>query len=334
MPKGVDWKEIYLYKSRKEIASTTSVLDQTIQILESLNLKYEINKDAPNCIDVSYGDYKYYISTGKDQRYITVGVNDIDTFSLDDEAESLRLHHIIDVNNTVNFAIISCKNDNGTIGVDCTIDLLLMPELPDCGKYLICAFQTIVCTIVSYWQMKKGGEETPVRLSNSELYYFKTPEEVQTTPSVWDLLFPVLDSMKLRYKYDGKAITKVNYKGYEFDIVAFKEFKYLSIYFWGVDEFPADDKKELLNSYCIIDYINYSLNHRLVCSDAIEDTITVNAVANILWIPEIPDLGRWLRDTFMNLAVAYSMYVELKENPNGLIEAMTSGYTSPSPYLA
>ncbi len=334
MPKGVNWKDMYMYKSRKEIASTTSVLDQTIQVLKSLNLKYEFNKEATDYMDVNYGDYKFYIRTGKDQRYITIGINDIDTFSLDDEAESIRLHHIIDIHNNVNFAKLICTNNNGNVDVDCTIDLLLMPEIPNCEKYFICAFQTIICTILSYWQMKKEGEEKPVRLSDSELYYYKTGDEIESTPTVWELLFPILDGMKLKYKYDGKGITTVIFKGYEFQIVALKQFKYLSIYFWDVDEFPADDKKTLINSYCIIDYINFALNHRLVCSEVMEGTMTVNAVANILWIPEIPDLGRWLRDVFYNLIVAYSMYVDLKEDPNGLMEAMSSGYSSPSPYLA
>ena len=334
MPKGLNWKNIYMYKSRKEIASTTSVLDQTIQILKSLNLPFEFDNDHPECIYVNYYDRKYFIDTAPDQRYITVGIHDIDSFSLDNESESLRLHQIIDVCNTVNFTKLCCINDNGTVGVDCIIDLLLMPELPDCDKYLICAFQTIVATIVSYFQMKEDGEPNPVRLTNIESYFYKTPSELQSTPSACDLLFSVLDSMKLKYHYDGKAITRVDYQGFEFAIIALKEFKFLNICFWGFDDIDQDDNSRLLKSYCIMDYINYVIRQRLVCSGPIEGTYSVNGVANILWIPEIPDLGRWLRNVFDDIIVSYGMYTELKENPNGLIEAMSTGYTSPSPYQA
>lgn len=110
-------------------------MDQTLQLLKQLNLKYEVIAEDPGCLEVTYQSFKFLVETIKDRRYITISIQNFDSFQIDDEEENLRIHDIINKNNRIHFTKLCCTNEDGSVQVDCKIDLLLIPEIPELGRW-------------------------------------------------------------------------------------------------------------------------------------------------------------------------------------------------------
>lgn len=334
MAQKINWKNEYLFKSRKEVASTQSVMEQTLQILKQLNLKYEVIAEGPECLEVTYQSFKFLIEAVKDRRYITISIQNFDSFQIDEEEENLRIHDIINKNNRIHFTKLCCTNEDGSVQVDCKIDLLLIPEIPDCSNYFLCALQMIITNITSYFKMKKGVQEDPVHQPKEEVYYFKTAQQIKKRPNVLDLLFPILDEMKIKYKRQHEDVLVFRYKDFDFSVYGGKDWNYIILTAWYLDVLDPSDDNDINKSNSVIDYINSSLTPRFFYMDVPDGSILVVAKMDLLWIPEIPELGRWFRTGLKNLMDAYMIYNDMKQDPGGIVDAISLGFSSPTPYQA
>ena len=138
-----------------------------------------------------------------------------------------------------------------------------------------------------------------------------------------DLLVTVLDQLKLKYTLqEEESISfkwyKVRYRKVYFDIAVDKKWKFLMVVYFGFDRIPINDVDYILKIHQVIDEINFGMPAKLVLSGTEEDYAEVHAVQDLYWIPEIPDLGKYLKKSFGMLMYIIDYYFEKKEELVGM----------------
>lgn len=133
-----------------------------------------------------------------------------------------------------------------------------------------------------------------------------------------NLLVSVLDQLKLKYTLqdcegvDFKWVS-VRYRKLNFDIAVGKNWKFLMVTYWGFDRIPINDVDYILKIHQVIDDVNFGMPAKLVYSDTDEDYAEIHAIHDLYWIPEIPDLGKYLKKSFGMLMRIIDIYFEKKE---------------------
>ena len=138
-----------------------------------------------------------------------------------------------------------------------------------------------------------------------------------------DLLVTVLDQLKLKYTLqEGESISfkwyRVRYRKVDFDIAVDKKWKFLMVTYFGFDRVPINDVDYILKIHQVIDFVNFGMPAKLVLSGTEEDYAEVHAVQDLYWIPEIPNLGNYLKKSFVMLMHIMDYYFEKKEESVGL----------------
>lgn len=138
-----------------------------------------------------------------------------------------------------------------------------------------------------------------------------------------DLLVTALDQLKLKYTLQvEESISfkwyKVRYRKVYFDIAVDKKWKFLMVVYFGFDRIPINDVDYILKIHQVIDYVNFGMPAKLVLSGTEEDYAEVHAVQDLYWIPEIPDLGKYLKKSFGMLMYIIDYYFEKKEELVGM----------------
>ena len=133
-----------------------------------------------------------------------------------------------------------------------------------------------------------------------------------------DLLVSVLDQLKLKYTLqDEESISfkwyRVRYRKVYFDIAVDKKWKFLMVVYFGFDRVPINDVDYILKIHQVIDDVNFGMPAKLVLSGTEEDYAEVHAIQDLYWIPEIPDLGKYLKKSFGMLMHIMDYYFEKKE---------------------
>ena len=133
-----------------------------------------------------------------------------------------------------------------------------------------------------------------------------------------NLLVSVLDQLKLKYTLqdcegvDFKWVS-VRYRKLNFDIAVGKNWKFLMVTYLGFDRIPINDVDYILKIHQVIDNVNFGMPAKLVYSDTDEDYAEIHAIQDLYWIPEIPDLGKYLKKSFGMLMRIIDIYFEKKE---------------------
>ena len=138
-----------------------------------------------------------------------------------------------------------------------------------------------------------------------------------------DLLDTVLDQLKLKYTLqEEESISfkwyKVRYRKVYFDIAVDKKWKFLMVTYFGFDRVPINDVDYILKIHQVIDFVNFGMPAKLVLSGTEEDYAEVHAVQDLYWIPEIPNLGNYLKKSFGMLMYIMDYYFEKKEELVGM----------------
>ena len=133
-----------------------------------------------------------------------------------------------------------------------------------------------------------------------------------------NLLVSVLDQLKLKYTLqDGEGVefkwVSVRYRKLIFDIAVGKNWKFLMVTYLGFDRIPINDVDYILKIHQVIDDVNFGMPAKLVYSDTDEDYAEIHAIQDLYWIPEIPDLGKYLKKSFGMLVRIIDIYFEKKE---------------------
>lgn len=133
-----------------------------------------------------------------------------------------------------------------------------------------------------------------------------------------NLLVSVLDQLKLKYTLqDGEGVefkwVSVRYRKLNFDIAVGKNWKFLMVTYLGFDRIPINDVDYILKIHQVIDDVNFGMPAKLVYSDTDEDYAEIHAIQDLYWIPEIPDLGKYLKKSFGMLVRIIDIYFEKKE---------------------
>ena len=138
-----------------------------------------------------------------------------------------------------------------------------------------------------------------------------------------NLLVSVLDQLKLKYTLqDGEGVDFkwfcVRYRKLNFDIAVGKNWKFLMVTYFGFDRVPINDVDYILKIHQVIDFVNFGMPAKLVLSGTEEDYAEVHAVQDLYWIPEIPNLGNYLKKSFGMLMYIMDYYFEKKEELVGM----------------
>lgn len=133
-----------------------------------------------------------------------------------------------------------------------------------------------------------------------------------------DLLVTVLDQLKLKYTLqDDDSVRfkwyRVRYRKVDFDIAVDKKWKFLMVIYFGFDRVPNNDADYFLKIHQVIDDINFGMPAKLIFSGIDEDYAEVHAIQDLYWIPEIPDLGNYLKKSFGMLMNIIDYYFEKKK---------------------
>ncbi len=143
-----------------------------------------------------------------------------------------------------------------------------------------------------------------------------------------DLLVTVLDQLKLKYTLqEDEDISfkwyRVKYRKVDFDIAVDKKWKFLMVTHFGFDRIPNNDTNYILKIHQIIDVVNFGMPAKLVLSGTDEDYFEVHAIMDLYWIPEIPDLGKYLKKSFGLLMRIMDYYFEKKDELVGMTNITT-----------
>ena len=138
-----------------------------------------------------------------------------------------------------------------------------------------------------------------------------------------DLLVTVLDQLKLKYTLqEEESISfkwyKVRYRKVYFDIAVDKKWKFLMVVYFGFDRVPINDVDYILKIHQVHDDVNFGRPAKLVLSGTDQDYAEVHAIQDLYWIPEIPDLGKYLKKSFGMLMYIMDYYFEKKEELVGM----------------
>lgn len=138
-----------------------------------------------------------------------------------------------------------------------------------------------------------------------------------------DLLVSVLDQLKLKYtlqEEEGISIKwyRVRYRKMYFDIAVDKSWKFLMVTYFGFDRVPINDPNYLLKIHQVIDSVNFGMPAKLVLSGTDQDYAEVHAIQDLYWVPEIPDLDKYLKKSFGMLMNIMDYYFEKKDELVGM----------------
>ena len=138
-----------------------------------------------------------------------------------------------------------------------------------------------------------------------------------------DLLVTVLEQLKLNYTLqEEESISfkwyKVRYRQVDFDIAGDKKWKFLMVVYFGFDRVPINDVDYILKIHQVIDDVNFGMPAKLVLSGTAQEDAEVHAIQDLYWIPEIPDLGKYLKKSFGMLMYIMDYYFEKKEELVGM----------------
>ena len=133
-----------------------------------------------------------------------------------------------------------------------------------------------------------------------------------------DLLVSVLDQLKLKYTLQDVEGVEfkwfcVRYRKLNFDIAVGKNWKFLMVTYFGFDRVPINDVDYILKIRQVIDEFNFGVPAKLVFSGTDGDYAEIHAIQDLYWIPEIPDLGKYLKKSFGMLMRIIDIYFEKKE---------------------
>ena len=133
-----------------------------------------------------------------------------------------------------------------------------------------------------------------------------------------ELLVSVLDKLKLKYtlqEEEGVSFKcyRVRYRKLKFDIAVDKKWKFLMVTYMGFDRVPINDVDYILKIHQVIDFVNFGMPAKLVLSGTDDDYAEVHAIQDLYWIPEIPEIGKYLKRSFCMLMHIMDYYFEKKE---------------------
>ena len=103
-----------------------------------------------------------------------------------------------------------------------------------------------------------------------------------------------------------------------FDIAVDKSWKFLMVTYFGFDRVPINDTDYLLKIHQVIDSVNFGMPAKLVLSVTDQDYAEIHAIQDLYWVPEIPDLDKYLKKSFGMLMNIMDYYFEKKDELVGM----------------